>query len=282
MSSLSLESLGGVSETLLIPLFCRVWEHEEARPILRDDFAHALGMRLLPLLECSESPFHQSIVRRAWPEQVQIMMALRTRHFDQVSKDFLAKHPNAQVVMLGCGLDSRFERLGMPDLPWINLDLPEVISLRERIFAPMPQVVNLAISALDPAWLERVDRSRPTLVLAEGLLMYLRRAQISELFTLLATNLRGEFLAEVVTQLAWPIINRVVLNGALRLDKGTGYAGGLYSGREPESWHPLLKLIGEWDYFDDREPRLGLFRLGGLTPFRKSQWVIHYRLGAGL
>lgn len=283
MNSLSLDTLQGVSETLLIPLFCRVWEHEETRPLLRDDVAHGIGMRLQPLLEASAEPFHQAIARRRWPETIQVLMALRTHHFDRVSRDFIARHPNAQVVMLGCGLDSRYERLGRPDVPWFNLDLPEVMRLRQSLFgteqAAGAQVRSLAISALDPAWIEALDPLRPTLVLAEGLLMYLPRAQIRALLRLLAAALHGELLAEVVAESTRVLASRIVLQLALRVKAGTDFAGGLTHPREPESWDPGLRLLGEWSYFDQNEPRLGLFRLGGLTPFRKAQSVIHYRLG---
>ncbi|PKL74835.1 MAG: hypothetical protein CVV27_18480 [Candidatus Melainabacteria bacterium HGW-Melainabacteria-1] len=280
MNKVSLDSLTGVSETLLIPLFCRVWEHEEARPIIRDAFAHALGQRLLPLLQASDQLFHQAIVRRQWPEQVQIFMALRTRHFDQVTQDFLRRHSQCQVVMLGCGLDSRYERLAHPDVAWYNLDLPAVIALREQIFEPHDRVANLAMSALDSAWLEVLDPDLPTLVLAEGLLMYLPRPQIRQIYSLLAKHLHGEFLAEAVANWAVVPLSRLVLQLALRLDAGTRYAGGLRSAQEPATWHPNLKLQGEWTYFSEREPRLGLLNLGTYTPFGRTQWVLHYQLGS--
>lgn len=54
---LSLDNLVGVSETLLIPLFGRAWEYQNPRPLLRDETAHAIGQRLLPVLAESTSPF---------------------------------------------------------------------------------------------------------------------------------------------------------------------------------------------------------------------------------
>ncbi|MEZ0371355.1 MAG: class I SAM-dependent methyltransferase [Candidatus Sericytochromatia bacterium] len=279
---LSLDTLSGVSETLLIPLFGRVWEYEEAHPLLSDAGAHALGQRLLPLLEASGSRFHQAIVHRRWPDSLQVLMALRTRHFDAVTRAFLDRHADAQVVMLGCGLDGRYERLGCPPVDWLNIDLPDVIALRRQLFDVHPGLRELAISALDPAWLDQIDRTRPTLVLAEGLLMYLTPDQIRGLFCLLADSLRGEFLAEVVAQWAVSALSQIVLRQALQLKTGAAFAGGLHSAREPESWHPALKHLGNWGYLDAQEPRLGLMNLGAWTPFRHLQWVVHYALSGDL
>lgn len=278
--SLSLDSLKGVSETLLIPLFGRVLEYEEPRALLKDEFAHQLGMRLIPLMQDSPDYFHQGIVRRRWPKSVQVMMALRTLHFDRLTAAFLERHPDGQVVLLGCGLDSRYQRLGCPDVDWVNLDLAAVMQLRQQIFPSYPRVRELTLSALNPAWLQAIDIRRPTIVLAEGLLMYLPRDQIRYLFRLLAENLRGEFVAEVVSQYALPMLNHFLLRRSLHLKTEARFAGGICSPREPESWHPRLHWLSNWTYDAAREPRLGLLNLSRYTPFAYTHWLTHYRLGA--
>lgn len=277
--SLSLDTLAGVSDTLLIPLFCRIWEYEEPKPLLQDEVAYELGKKLTPLLEASPTPFHRAILNRRWPERVQILMALRTRHFDSLARDFLARHADAQVVMLGCGLDSRFERLGKPAVPWLNIDLPAVIRLRKAFFETAPQVQNLAISALEPDWLNHLDLSRPTLVIAEGLLMYLKRPQIQGLFQMLAQHLQGEFVCEVLSQWFLGALSRLALQWTLQVDNRTGFAGGLYSAREPETWDRRIHFLSEWTYFDQPEPRLGWMNLGAIPPFKWLDWIVRYRLG---
>lgn len=277
--ALSLDNLAGVSETLLIPLFGRAWEYQNPRPLLKDETAHALGQRLLPLLAASPSPFHQAIAKRRWPDLVMVMMSLRTRFFDKVCREFIHDHPDGQLVMLGCGLDSRFERVGCPDVDWINLDLPEVIALRRQLFEPRENVTELAMSALDPALLKQLDPQRPTLFVAEGLLMYLPRAQIRQLFRMLAP-IKGEFVAEVVSDWSTKTsaISRKVLNVTTGLSSGVGYAGGLINQHEPESWDRRIRLLQEWTYFEEREPRMGLLNLS-FGPFRRVQWIVHYSLG---
>lgn len=276
--TLSPESLTGVSKTLLIPLLCRAWEYQQPEPILKDDFCYELVERLKPLLAASEDPFHQGLLQARWPKFLPVIMSLRARHFDQVTEAFIRKYPAAQVVMLGCGLDSRFERLGRPAVPWINLDLPAVMALRQQLFEPAPDVRNLAISVLDPRWLEQIDASRPTLIQAEGLVMYLPRSQVRSLFQQIAGRFYGELLVEVLAHWAVEAIGHFVLQRSVDLSQETVFVSGVRSSQEPASWHPSLHYLGDWTYYEHYQPRLGLINLLGYTPLKRVQWIIHYAL----
>jgi O-methyltransferase involved in polyketide biosynthesis len=44
-------------------------------------------------------------------DAIKVMRNLATREYDRQARDFLARHPDAVVVHIGCGLDSRFERV---------------------------------------------------------------------------------------------------------------------------------------------------------------------------
>jgi hypothetical protein len=59
---------------------------------------------------------------------------------------------------------------------WITVDLPESIALREEV---LPGGETIAASALDvPAW----AHTQPDLITAQGLLMYLSRDEVHDLF----------------------------------------------------------------------------------------------------
>jgi O-methyltransferase involved in polyketide biosynthesis len=53
--------------------------------------------------------------------------------FDRRTQAFLARVPAAVVVHIGCGLDTRFERVDNGQVEWYGLDLPEVIELRRQL-----------------------------------------------------------------------------------------------------------------------------------------------------
>ncbi|MGV3525223.1 MAG: class I SAM-dependent methyltransferase [Candidatus Sericytochromatia bacterium] len=279
-----LASLQGVSETLLIPLFCRYWESLRPDGLIQDPVAVKVAETLLPALHTSPRGFHQDIVKRRWPSQLQVVLGLRTRHFDQLTLRFLAQHDHPQVVVLACGLDSRYERVGSPAVDWLEIDLPPVMALRERWLPAAPGVTRLAASVLDSAWLESLDLRRPTLILAEGLLLYLPKDQIRWLFREIAgTFAQAELAVEVAVDWVVQQMNGGLLTGQFqrqfRLERGTTYQGGLRSLHEPESWHPRLKALSKWTYFDRPEPRLGWMNAVAWTPFKGIQWVGRYQVG---
>ena len=47
-----------------------------------------------------------------------------------------------------------------------------------------------------------------------------------------------------------------------------------------EAWAPGIRLLSQWYYFDEPEPRLGAFRLLRHIPFiARMVRIVHYRLG---
>lgn len=54
--------------------------------------------------------------------------------FDKALKKLLAKYPDAVCVNIGCGLDDRFSRVDNGKIRWFNVDLPDSIEVRKKIF----------------------------------------------------------------------------------------------------------------------------------------------------
>ena len=61
-------------------------------------------------------------------------MAMRARVFDDWTEEMLCANPEALVLQIGCGLDSRCLRVKAPYLHWIDTDFPEVLSLRKKYY----------------------------------------------------------------------------------------------------------------------------------------------------
>src|SRR6185437_12381265 len=62
-----------------------------------------------------------------------------------------------------------------PGVTWYDVDYPEVIALRERVYPDRPNYRLVPASVTDPAWPAEVAVDRPTLFLGEGLTMYLTK-----------------------------------------------------------------------------------------------------------
>src|SRR5512136_509579 len=122
MPALPVRNLNAVSRTLMIPLYFRAMESQRPDALVRDPKAVELVGQL---------DYDFSDVQTLKDEQVNYL--LRMREFDRLARTFLAEHPEGVLVDLGCGLDTRFERVDNGEVEWYGLDLPEVIALRKKV-----------------------------------------------------------------------------------------------------------------------------------------------------
>lgn len=120
---------------------------------------------------------------------------LRAAAFDAVATDYLRAHPKASVVALAEGLQTSFWRLDaagvLGEVTWYSVDLPAVIALREELLPHDDRIVNLAQSALDRSWMDRIDASDGVFITAEGLFMYLDPADVRALIADCAAHFPG-------------------------------------------------------------------------------------------
>ena len=165
-----------------------------------------------------------------------VVPLLRNREFDRYARDFLMRHPDAVVVHVGCGLDTRFERVDNGSVVWYDLDLPEVIALRRKLIGGEGEHYHLlACSVLDSAWLDTVSahRQRPFLFLAEGVLMYLTEAQVKLLVLTLKEHFPG---AELVFDAFSPFMRWAHNFKVTRTGIGAHLHWGLKNGKDLERW----------------------------------------------
>src|SRR5512143_4308797 len=126
MSEATKPNLSGVAETLLITLYIRAMESQRPDALIKDERAEALARQL-----------DQESLRKTLAltdDFSRVAVILKGREFDRFARDFMARHPDAVVVHIGCGLDTRFERVAECDgrVEWYDLDLPDVIELRRK------------------------------------------------------------------------------------------------------------------------------------------------------
>ena len=152
MSETMTQDLSGVAETSLITLYIRAMESQRPDALLKDGKAVELFTR---------KAFDFSRVRQIpLSEANKLVIILRTREFDHYARDFLARHPDAVVIHIGCGLDTRFERIAERNsqVEWYDLDFPNVIELRRKLIGDEKERYHLlGCSVLDTAWLDTVS-----------------------------------------------------------------------------------------------------------------------------
>ncbi|MDF2971391.1 MAG: hypothetical protein K0R61_1841, partial [Microvirga sp.] len=180
----------------------------------------------------------------------------RSLVLDRLLHDFLNHHPDAQVLSLGSGLSTQFERLDNGRLHWVDVDLPEVAELRRTLFPPHPRRRLVPASVIEAGWTSRFgDLRGPTFVVAEGLLMYLEPAQVLELARDLADVQRGAPAEFAYDYYCAQMVGQAWLNASLRR-LGAEFKWGLACPEElslgEPRWcvidtYPVMERLG-WPY----------------------------------
>jgi O-methyltransferase involved in polyketide biosynthesis len=155
--------LTGAPQTMLATFYAKALDADFPEPILGDRYAKEIVERI------DYDWKKTTITPRRAPS-----VTTRSAHFDEWTRKFLAAHPRSIVLHVGCGLDSRFFRLGPgPDVEWYDVDYPEVVALRTQLYPSRDHYRVIAASVTDPGWLADIPADRPALLIGEGLTMYL-------------------------------------------------------------------------------------------------------------
>lgn len=155
--------LSGAPQTMLATFYAKALDADLPKPILGDRFAKDIVDRI-------DYDWSKTSITAANSPSV----TTRSAHFDMWARQFLAVHPEAVVLHLGCGLDGRVFRVDPGSgVEWFDIDYPDVADLRARLYPDREHCRVIAASVTDPAWMAEIPSNRPTLMIAEGLTMYL-------------------------------------------------------------------------------------------------------------
>jgi O-methyltransferase involved in polyketide biosynthesis len=186
--------LGGLGDAACAPLVARALAGEVAPDLgFRDRASEQIYRSLQPELEPH---------RPAKPAM--LAMIATTWVIDQIVGSFTSRHPHAQIVDLGAGLSTRFQRIDNGMLTWIDVDRPEMVTLRETLFPFCDRRRMVAADIGEPDWIARLElRRAPTLVVAEGLFPYASPETMTAVLADLAatTGVRTELLHDFSSRL---------------------------------------------------------------------------------
>jgi methyltransferase (TIGR00027 family) len=173
-----------VSTTAIGVAMVRAAELDRADPLFVDPLAADF------VTAAAWTPPEPTPERRAGLESLVAWIRIRTKFLDDVVVDACTRNCR-QVVILAAGLDARAFRLGLaPDITVFELDLPEIVAFKRDVVAAKDHrasCTRVAVSSdLTGPWPDDLaaagfEPALPTVWLAEGLLVYLTRAQNEEL-----------------------------------------------------------------------------------------------------
>ena len=237
-----------VAETLLIPLYMRAKESRRDNPILYDKAAE----RLADSLEYDYSQFDGAKLS-------EVGCVVRGWYFDRAVRRFIETHSRPVVVNVGCGLDTRFQRIGDRNAVYYDLDLPEVIALRRELIPEQQGNAYIAASLLETDWMDNLRRKHPDaefIFIVEGVLMYFYEKQVKAFLHHVASRFGG---GELWFDVCGTIMSRHGVKPDSLRNHEAQIRSGLSDGHLVEQWEPALRLIEQANYMKFFRPRWGFF-----------------------
>lgn len=226
-------------ETMLMTLSGRAIQSQWRNPILRDPWAE----EAMQHIDYDIAEHYKGVGSwRLWGKIGCTIIATRAATFDLLTNRYLADHPDATVLHVGCGMDSRVFRVDPPaSVQWFDVDYPDVIDQRRQLFPERGAYHLIGAPLSDLRWLDEVPRDRPALFLAEGVLHYLSEAEVKALLNAVVAHIpSGQMIFDICNP--W-IVKRVGSNVG-----GTGatYKWGLDDPQDIKQLEPKLELIKEF------------------------------------
>ncbi|PID83531.1 methyltransferase [Candidatus Campbellbacteria bacterium] len=261
-----------IGETLLIPLYMKSVESQKENPIITDKTA----VELVQKIDYDFSKFDKAI-------NSSVGTAIRANYFDQKTKIFIQNNQKPVVVLVGCGLDSRYERIGevAKKAIFYQLDIPEVMEIREKLIPKHSNETNIASSMLETKWMDELKEKHQDanfLFVIEGVLMYFNKEDVKSVFQNLASRFsNSEILFDMMN--VWMSKNSDKHDVVKLTDARFVY--GTDDDKQMEKWADNLKLISVKLFKDFPEwKRLGWrrFIMKLIPQFKKSLRLLHYKI----
>ena len=179
-----------VQETLVIPLYGRKVCSEHFPHLFKDEEAERL---------CSMLDYDFAEKGKKMETMAGLFGALEVaqRQYDigcEV-KDYLKTHPRAALVNLGCGLDDTFRKCDNGLCRGYNIDMPDVIAVRDELLPAGEREINLGCDLNDDGWMDRIDGAEGAVFYATGVFYYFKKEDVRALFQKIAARFPGAVLA---------------------------------------------------------------------------------------
>ncbi len=237
---MSIPAFTPAQESLFLTLGGRALDSRLPRPFLGDTMAD----EIITEVGYDLARFPALTTKFLDPRSRVFDIAVRAKTLDDLVCRFISGHPDAVVLDLGAGLDTRIFRVHPPPtVAWYDVDFPEVIALRSRVVPRHANAHSIAADLTDPKWLGEVPGSRPAVIVADGLIAFLAQ----DAFVSLLDRLVGHFPSG---ELAFNLYTRYAIWAVKHAPGMAAIAGGVVNPgfddpRQPERWVDGLKLVDE-------------------------------------
>lgn len=237
-----------VAETLLIPLYMRAKESRRRKNSILHD---AMAEQLVESIDYDYSRFDGAKLS-------EVGCVVRGWYFDNAVRRFIAAREYPIVVNVGCGLDTRYQRIGKDGKTlFYELDLPEVIELRRELIPEPANDRYIAASLLETGWMDELRARHPDgefIFVIEGVLMYFYEKQVKTF----VQNIAGRFGGgEIWFDVCGTMMSKRGVKPDSLKEHEAQIRSGIDDGHLVEQWEPRLHLSDQANYMKFFRSRWG-------------------------
>ncbi len=245
-----------VQETLMVPLYGRKMCSEKFSELYKDIFVEKLCARLdydFSELEKKKNSFlYEFGALEAAMRQLDIIWEI---------KEYLKDHPKASLVNLGCGLDETGKTCDNGLCNIVNIDFPDVISIRKQLISEHEREKNIACDLKDYSWINEIDGSNGVIFFAAGVFHYFKTKEVKTLILKLSREYPGGCLVfDSVGKLGLKLMMKKVLK-----NMGISDVEGLFYVNNPKkdlNWSEKIRVGSKGymlGYYDMKSPNVNVF-----------------------
>lgn len=227
---------GDIQETALIPLSIKA--SETARPNARiKDLKAKEIIDKLGVDVSKYDPFlsHEGVVAR-------------TILFREKLKELLKQYPDAICINLGCGFDDKFSQVDNGRLQWFDVDLPDQIAVRRKVYMDRERCVMMDGNALDGTWTANIPKADMYIIIMEGVLEYFSKDQVKTCLNMLCDSFPHGFL---LAELHSPFLEKNSKHHDAVKHTNASFGWGTKSGKEYLELEPRMTFLSEMSYNEE-------------------------------
>lgn len=157
----------GVEDTLFIPLTGRIYVSKKFPEYFFDEKA----------LEMENLTENKQIEKKS-SEYAMIANVARSYNFDEMVQSFIDRHDGCNIVNLGVGLETSYFRIDRKNALFFEVDLPEVIRLREKYIEIGENEKYVEGDMFKLGWCSELNTDLPTLMVVSGVFQYFHEDEV--------------------------------------------------------------------------------------------------------
>ena len=192
--------LNGVEDTLYIPLAARIYASEKFPEFFYDEKALSLK-QYIPT----------DNIEKNTTEYFYMASVCRQQTIDRKIRGFLKENNRSNVVFLGAGLETAYNRIGNAESDFFQVDLPNVMDIRKKVLGNEDNEKLISGDMFTLDWIKEIDTSQPTMIVVSGVYQYFAESKIIDMIKKMKSRIaKGEVIFDATNSKGLELANKYV------------------------------------------------------------------------